>query len=402
MLLVGVALVRLNKDALSSSKVLFLFVVVAYAGALLKPSIPVVYFAINALATLCLTSAYIERGKEQLSGQSAVAARSVAIKCWVGSVPAFVATAYLVSSSGGLSGFFETLDQRLLRFEGQGLLLVLVKSAPSIQTAYFALLLTRDKITRLQWIVFAVFTAFAAIAAVVSGSRNTLLVMFLVMAICWSLRSRGGVSLKLGAVGVIVGVLLLVSLEDVRNRAGELARGSSSISELSFADSKSLRYGVIPLEMIDRTEYAPILYGRTFVAAATNFVPRSVWPDKPDGGGEEYTNYYFGTLWAGASRDSPGIFAESVMNFGRAGGFVFAITLLITSYVALAHAYSSLRSGRPYVPAMALVYAYGVVFVGNLPFAEFATAVMNFVTRGLLAAFVAWIFATRFTWNIRR
>ncbi|GAB2496050.1 hypothetical protein [Arenimonas alkanexedens] len=397
LLVVVVALIRFNKDALSSSKVLFFFMIVSYAGALLKPTVALVYYAIIIVATLCLVAGYIERGKERNVFSESVPVRGIAIKCWLVATPAFLATAYVVAVGGGISGYFDTLDERLIRFEGQGFLMIMVKAAPSIQTAYFALLFTTHRVSKVQWTVFGVFTILASLAAVVSGSRNTLLVMFLVMAICASFRQRGGVSIKAGAVGVVIGLSLLIILEDVRNRASDLTRGFDDSPLIAVADSKSLRYGVIPLEMIERTEYSPLLYGRTFVASITNFVPRTVWPGKPDGAGEEYTKYYFGTLWAGSSRDSPGIFAESVMNFGRAGGVVVAFAILFFSFAGLARAYSALREQKRYSPALVLLYAYGVIFAGNLPFAEFATAVMNFVTRGLLAAGVAWVFSFRYS-----
>lgn len=70
--------------------------------------------------------------------------------------------------------------------------------------------------------------------------------------------------------------------------------------------------------------------GITYLAAFSNFVPRSVWPEKPLGAGPRMKNEIFpGSYVVGAAGNSSfttGLFAESWLNFG-AWGFVFVLPI---------------------------------------------------------------------------
>ncbi|UOU96710.1 oligosaccharide repeat unit polymerase [Chryseobacterium daecheongense] len=72
----------------------------------------------------------------------------------------------------------------------------------------------------------------------------------------------------------------------------------------------------------------PLLYGKTYVAGVSNFIPRKLWPGKPLGAGPILKNYiYPGSYIVGREGNSSlttGFFTESLMNFGILGMLFFS------------------------------------------------------------------------------
>ncbi len=90
--------------------------------------------------------------------------------------------------------------------------------------------------------------------------------------------------------------------------------------------------GLIPLQIIFSEEYRDYRYGETLVTPITNFVPRKIWPDKPESGGVVLTKFAEGRAYTGTSHYSTGMLAESIVNFGYVVGPMFAagVTLVLS------------------------------------------------------------------------
>jgi hypothetical protein len=130
--------------------------------------------------------------------------------------------------------------------------------------------------------------------------------------------------------------------------------------------------------------------GLTFVAAATSFFPRSLWPEKPLGGGPFIRNlirpgtYNFNSGLPLTSYTT-GMPAEGFMNFGRLG-FVISGALFGLILLGISFALGWARSTIPFCVWLGLLYR-GIDFQRS----EFLGGVANtvFLCLPLLLAF--WI-----------
>jgi len=76
-----------------------------------------------------------------------------------------------------------------------------------------------------------------------------------------------------------------------------------------------------------------LLWGQTYIAGFTNFIPRSLWANKPLGAGPKLKNLiYPGSYVIGGKKNSSlttGFFTELQMNYGMLGIIVFPIAMAI-------------------------------------------------------------------------
>ncbi len=132
-------------------------------------------------------------------------------------------------------------------------------------------------------------------------------------------------------------------------------------------------------------------YGASYVAAVTNFVPRSIWPDKPLGAGPRIKNaIYPGSYVVGREGNSSittGLFTEAFLNFGVPGLFLVPV---IWAFIAIKFANKVARNlgsvmMLPWVVALvlwstALIYSEFLGFLGRFLFITlpvFAAAIFS-------------------------
>lgn len=123
--------------------------------------------------------------------------------------------------------------------------------------------------------------------------------------------------------------------------------------------------------------------GETYLAAVTNFIPRTVWGHKPQGGGAYLDDVVLGDLWTTATI-TPGNVIESILNFGLYIGPALSIVILMsicTFTVGLKMAPWRRRVGR--TEGMSVFkeakYISLLFFLIGQPVAEFANAFANFI-----------------------
>lgn len=61
-------------------------------------------------------------------------------------------------------------------------------------------------------------------------------------------------------------------------------------------------------------------HGKTYLTVFTNFIPRYIYPDKPDTGGISFTKIYTGNKYRGLSNLATDSITEGIVNFGLVMG----------------------------------------------------------------------------------
>lgn len=119
-------------------------------------------------------------------------------------------------------------------------------------------------------------------------------------------------------------------------------------------------------------------FGASYVAAFTNFIPRSIWADKPLGAGPRIRNaIYPGSYVVGREGNSSittGLFTEAYLNFGSTGFFLVPI---IWAFIAIGFAN---KVARNLGSVMMLPWAVGFIL--------WSTAIMYSEFLGFFSRFV--------------
>lgn len=119
-------------------------------------------------------------------------------------------------------------------------------------------------------------------------------------------------------------------------------------------------------------------YGNTYLAAVTNFVPRSIWPSKPTGAGPILKNEIYPGSYvvgqAGNSSLTTGLYTEVIINFGFLAS-IFAI-LFIAGFVS--SIYTLLASKAKGIGYLILIFTI-VVFSSQFLYAEFLGFLVRYI-----------------------
>jgi hypothetical protein len=311
---------------------------------------------------------------------------------WAISAPALVAQAALILNFGGLVGYLNVLALRVVEFRGLGWLTSIIQTYAVVDLLYFAWLASR---ARRRWPDIALYLGhlllFVALA-LLSGSRGSLLVNFVLMAIVFHYLVRRltlGFLLGLAGSALLVASVLEVAREGVAFGDEGLVTGLSQTGggerSLGFAWAS---YGTLPLRLVLEGEVVRSHLGMTYATWITNAVPRAFWPDKPDTGGVVLTKEYTGDAWGGSSHLSTGILPEAIINFGQDAGLALGAFQLLLLLVAVLGLYARLKrrlaDGGPYLFVSVVRFAYVSWALTALLVGEF-TNVMLTLTVQLLA-----------------
>lgn len=127
-------------------------------------------------------------------------------------------------------------------------------------------------------------------------------------------------------------------------------------------------------------------YGASYVAGVTNFVPRSLWAEKPLGGGPRLKNaIYPGTYVVGKQRNSSlttGLYTELYLNFGLIGMILGTIV-----YAALLNwVIGKLRNANSLMSFQLFLFCL-IAFSTHFYYAEF----LGFTARTVISIIPIWI-----------
>ncbi len=248
---------------------------------------------------------------------------------WLVSLPALVAQVYMIQIFGGIEGYINSLGPRVVEFRGLGPIIALIRTYSIVNLIYFSFLVTRRKRKIRHVVIYGLHLLIFVVMALLTGSRGSLLINFVLMALIYhhSVRRIRTLWLFIFAVGALLAASVLeVARQGVAFKDGVLITG---LSEVRQAEKQATfgwaKYGLIPLESILEAGHVNMYYGFTYLTVLTNIIPRDIWPTKPATGGVILTKEYTSDAWRGFSNLSTGIIPEAIINFGKPLGILFGV-----------------------------------------------------------------------------
>lgn len=157
-----------------------------------------------------------------------------------------------------------------------------------------------------------------------TGERNSLFIVFLSLILVW-LGIKQKVSIRRIAtifpVVILIGLLLAYAGEQRQNYVAGQRLANLSIDTFVKGINGAFGNHENVLWLIENDHQ--LSFGQTYAAAFTNFIPRSLWKDKPVGGGPVLKNMVApGSYEVGREGNSSlttGFITEAMMNFGLFG-----------------------------------------------------------------------------------
>jgi oligosaccharide repeat unit polymerase len=319
--------------------------------------------------------------------------------------PAIIAQIYLVQLFGGLQSYVNMLGMRVIEFRGLGPITTIKNTYFMITVIYFLFVITKRRKTTLDLVLFTTAFGGLVLLGLMSGSRGTLLQPLVFMLVAYHYMRRP-ISLK-GAGLALTFLLMAAAVLDVARSGYRMVDGTitTGVSEGRVTSFAFTNYGLLPLDLVLREQDRNLYYGQTFFTVFTNFVPRRVWPGKPDTGGVVLTKEYTGDAWDGASNLSTGIITENVINFGYAG--IFSGFVMLIAFMAISVWYYRRMlvrvANEPHVLSAGFCFVYYFTVMRVLPsllIAEFTAALMTMVLQliviWLVHQFLRWTVGIRF------
>ena len=382
-----------QRDLLSPGKFYLLTATVFFSGIFVEPTTVEIYAAYISILLVAAFALVLDAqngaAEKGGSGHSHNRSRGSIVVVWALSAAAVGAQLVLIARFGGIGGYINNIGLRLVEMRGVGHFRVII-SMMSFLNAYYLSIMFSRRTRRYQWIFYGVHLLLALLLALLSGSRG---------AVVWLLIYAGGIyhfqvrRLSISRAAAMVGAVIVIGI--VLGIARQGYSWSDKGLRTGFATAGGevqagfLRYGLIPLELVFQRPPRDPQYGLTFAAAITNFVPRSIWPEKPSTGGVVLTEDYTGNAWGGSSYLSTGLIAEGVVNFGHPGVIV-GFLLLVLVVAGNAKFYSVVRRIRPAQQGAAFAFvAYMMVVVASnaLLYGEFAATGVKLITKLVMAYF---------------
>ena len=269
---------------------------------------------------------------------------SVLIFIWLISLVPLIVQVYLIYSFGGIVSYLSSIHLRVIEWQGMGHFLALKRFMPIINIIFLYVGLRfyiRNKKT--WWILYAIHFLLLITMGLLSGSRGATLFGFVYILILMNYFYK---RTSISKVFFFVSLLLITAatLGTIRNSFVVDDFSANKVDIISSISNAQLtKYGITPLNIILEDEYKDFKFGTTYLSAITNFVPRSIWPDKLDTGGVVLTKFRAGGSYTGSSNYSPGLVAEAIINFGYILGPVISFVVLFVNFLISVFFYKKVK-----------------------------------------------------------
>lgn len=391
---------HVNGDIFSPVKFYFLFLFVYFASIFYDEQSLYVYLIYVFFMLLGLIFVFIEKSFVGDSnkfnfnkGDLPVSSGKILFFLWLLSLIPLGAQAYLISIMGGIEPYISSIQLRVTEWQGLGHIIFMRKIYPIINIVYFIIgVMYKVKNRRLWWFLFVFHFLALVFMGFLSGSRGGVLYGFLfIMIISHYYIKR--ISISKAFLSIVIFVVVAAFLGSIRNTFSYSSSEGVNLNHEGGSLSKMhlTRYGIIPLDIILDDEFTNLQHGVTFLSVVTNFVPRSIWPEKPDTGGVVITKFAKGTSYLGTSNYSPGIFAESVINFGYFYGALFSLLISTVVFLIVSYIYKKFimifcdqkyRVVNFYKAIFfSAFYLFVITIPGSLLFGEFTNLFMNLIMK---------------------
>jgi oligosaccharide repeat unit polymerase len=225
---------------------------------------------------------------------------------------------------------------------GNGIYLMLIKLLFPVSIYIYLKKLKYNGNANRILLIFLVLTIF--VVNIFLGSRTSAMLVFIYFFIVLFMVSKTSKKRRLiitGFFGIVLLFSIMSLLGTVRDAvkqdglditARSLESSSDFIVEPKVVETLRINYGQTELLafLIDNFEFNQYAQGNTFVAGFLNFIPRSVWPGKPTGGGPLLANTISpGSYTLGANDGNTsyttGFIVESYLNLGVLGVILVSI-----------------------------------------------------------------------------
>ncbi len=249
---------------------------------------------------------------------------------------------YLISLMGGIELYVISMKLRVEAWMGLGHIIIFRDLMPIINLIFFIVLICFDfkhkKIVVLLYIIHLIITLSIGL---LSGSRSGVLNTFLLNLMIFHYLIK---QLKPGFlipffIFFLIGASFLGEVRDslrINDDDGVKLVGEDSELSETLGNTSTFVYGIIPLNIIYEENFTNYQYGLTYLTTITNYIPRSIWPGKPDTGGVIITKFKKKGNYEGTTNYSPGLIAEGVLNFGYYLGPIIAFLFLgFISYLVI-------------------------------------------------------------------
>lgn len=236
---------------------------------------------------------------------------------------------WVIQTSGGFADHMTSLAfGRHRALSNLGLFMVLIGFAPYLMIIWF--IFEHEVIKTIRfWSLFMITSVMQFVAG---GSRSSSFFPFIILLAVWIFYNRKIPITRILALALAI-FLLIGPLGNIRQSARDGGRVDfSSITDFNLAqaveqtqeDLESRRESSASLAIMtlvpDRVDH---LWGRTYISAIAFWIPRTIWSDKPRGGGAHVGALIFGGReteqgYAGGGTP-PGAVAEAYWNFSVPG-----------------------------------------------------------------------------------
>ena len=356
-----------QKDLFSPSKFYLLYLIIYLSDVFINDQNYYVYMAYSLYLAIGYVFVVLDKSTPVFQAQRDV--RSLAVKknrilitIWAFTLITVFAQLYLIVHFGGMTEYLNSIQGRVLGWQGLGGILILKQIAPLANIIYFSIGLQYKITSKGWWTLFVVNTLIVVLLGLLSGSRGATLMGLANLVIAWNYFGKK-VSMKFALTSVAILVFAAAALGGMRNY--QISDGTFSVTELAdrvnFAEVKIFKYGIIPLDMLAEPQAEiPLKYGSTFLSAITRFAPRQLFPNKLKTGGEVLTEYNQGLNYTGTVNYSTGLLVESILNFGYVlGPAVFVALMLFFMMLSIRIRYTFLNRRREgSVSAIKYLYVY--------------------------------------------
>jgi len=325
------------------------------------------------------------RNKIQLKNQANFKVPAAAI--WFLSLPAILGMLYMIEMFGGLSSYIVAAQHGTKSFWGMGPLKTIIATYYPLSLYYFALMIA-GKRTRTAYIIFSFHFVILVVLALLSLSRGTLLTHLVFMVLVWHFARK-----KLSSIFVAFGLLMLISFASVYGVVREtltIDDGNFSVgldNQEQVYKSEWMEFGTFPFERVVNANEVKKHFGSTYVTAITIFVPRNIWPEKPDPGGVVFTNEYAPEFYDEFSHFTTGLYPEAMMNFGIVFGIIFGHIQLTLMLILLSIYYKNVNNKLNFYPKThksilgLVIYIYVTWGMVMLMTGEFTTIVKGIIIK---------------------
>lgn len=256
------------------------------------------------------------------------------LKLWILTLIPVIAQVVMINKMGGIEGYVVSMLLRVKQWEGLGIYIVLIRSILVINLIYFILIVKVDQVSTKEKILFFLNLLIFVTLALLTSSRSTLFVNFFLMFIIYFyyVKSIKLIKFFILSISIVVMVLILgVARNGYSFKDGQFSTGLSNKDDSQILEAANFNYGLFPLVKVTESKEITYYYGKTYLSAITNLIPRSIWPEKPDTGGVRFTKDYH-DVHNGYSNYSTGIIVEGIMNFGFFLGAIISFFILLFIY----------------------------------------------------------------------